>query len=52
METHGRKPLNQLPASKMLACAITGDEKPKKDLVRLDTLRPGLIDDARRGWVV
>jgi uncharacterized membrane protein len=44
METPGRKPLNQLPASKMLACAITGNEKSKRDLVRLDTLRPGLIE--------
>ena len=47
METHGRKPLNQLPASKMLACAITGNEEPKKELIRLDTLRPGLIERIR-----
>jgi uncharacterized membrane protein len=47
METQGRKPLNQLPASKMLTCAITGKEKPKKELVRLDTLRPGLIERIR-----
>ena len=37
-ETQGRKSLNQLPASKMLAFAITGNERPKKELARLDTL--------------
>jgi len=33
--------------AKRLHCAITGKERSKKDLVHLDTLRPGLIDRIR-----
>jgi len=35
---------------KRLQCAITGKERPKKDLVHLDTLRPGLIDRIRADY--
>ena len=32
------------------ACAITGRERPKKDLVNIDTLRPALTDRIRRDF--
>jgi uncharacterized membrane protein len=34
-------------ASKRWPCAITGRERPRKDLIRLDTLRPTLTDRIR-----
>jgi uncharacterized membrane protein len=38
---------NHRSEPKRHACAITGRERPKKDLVRLDTLRPTLADRIR-----
>ena len=37
-------------ASRKHACAITGKERPKKDLVNIDTLRPALTDRIRRDF--
>ena len=37
-------------APKKHACAITGKERPKKDLVNIDTLRPALTDRIRRDF--
>ncbi|WP_188311923.1 DUF1003 domain-containing protein [Salinarimonas soli] len=38
---------SSIPLAKRQACAITGRERPRKDLVRLDTLRPTLADRIR-----
>ena len=39
-----------ISGSKKHACAITGKERPKKDLVNIDTLRPALTDRIRRDF--
>lgn len=36
--------------SKKTACAITGKERSKKDLINIDTLRPGLADRVRKDF--
>ncbi|MGY2050424.1 DUF1003 domain-containing protein [Methylobacterium sp. JK268] len=38
---------NESGVAKRFSCAVTGRERPKKDLVRLDTLRPALVDRIR-----
>lgn len=43
----GAAPANHKAEAKRQACAITGRERPKKDLVRLDTLRPALAERIR-----
>ena len=40
-------PVQKTEAAKRQACAITGRPTPKKDLIRLDTLRPTLADRIR-----
>ena len=36
------------PRKERVACAISGRERPRKDLVPLDTVRPSLVDRMRR----
>ena len=38
------------PGHRKLACAITGKERPKRDLINVDTLRPALSDRIRRDF--
>jgi uncharacterized membrane protein len=40
-------PAHKTDAAKRYACAITGRQRPKKDLIRLDELRPALADRIR-----
>src|SRR5262249_6141389 len=40
----GAGPANHKAEATRHACAITGRQRPKKDLVRLDTLRPALAE--------
>ena len=47
----GRDPgLAAATQPKRLVCAISGRERPKKDLVNVDTLRPALADRIRRDF--
>ena len=40
-------PRNRTEAAKRHPCAITGRQRPRKDLIRLDELRPTLADRIR-----
>ena len=51
--TDGNDTLNPphlVTSHRKMACAITGKERPKRDLINVDTLRPALSDRIRRDF--
>ena len=50
MDVEGTAPTAAGTAPKKLRCEITGKERSRKDLIRLDTLRPTLADRIRRDF--
>lgn len=48
--TLGPDPKPALGTSKRLLCAVSGRERPRKEMVRLDTLRPALAERIREDY--